>query len=514
MATKEDLLEFILRNKATARKTSPSLVSSQTRTSTPELGGAGGIAPETFANLPLSILQGIARSGGSVGLTLAAPFLGKGGSIEELRPEGMKGLEGLVARTIFGKEPVKSLQQRIAEAELTLPKGEALPFGIKAPSALAIPGVLALTAIDFSGVGGEKQVLKELLKATKTIEAAAILKKANVADDLIQQFASVFAKSKDLNSIKRNLDAIKNIQKARGAQGVVPKITPAAQEATQKAISGEKGIIPQELQPLAQAKAQGYKITDISNTPLGKQKGFIYRIEKGRDKMYAKNEAEIGGLIKLESTISPELSSLAQEARKYKSAEDYINGEAIKAKLLDNGIKVNPDNTVFLYHATSPENIVKINSEGIIKGSGTATGGMTGLGLKPSAFLGTDKKWTQETWGQSGKVIEVKVPVQDIRQPAQNMKEVYFEGGLKRGPDGIWRPIEKPRDTFYNKLAKRDYIEEQKLIDAFHQDLLARANGVIPKELQPLAEHAKKSKTFDEFITKFKEEAGNFCIEL
>jgi len=45
------------------------------------------------------------------------------------------------------------------------------------------------------------------------------------------------------------------------------------------------------------AKAQGYKITDISNTKLGQEKGFVYRIQKGMDKMFAKNEAEIADLI-------------------------------------------------------------------------------------------------------------------------------------------------------------------------------------------------------------------------
>lgn len=152
------------------------------------------------------------------------------------------------------------------------------------------------------------------------------------------------------------------------------------------------------------------------------------------------------------SSIPKSLDPLAQEARKYKSAEDRIVGEAIKKHLESNGIKVNPDNTVTLYHATSPENIAKINKEGIIKGGSTATGGMTGLDLKPSAFFGTDMKWTKDTWGASGKVIEVKVPVQDIRQPSQNIKEVYFEGGLKKGSDGIWRPLVKPRSTFYDKL--------------------------------------------------------------
>ena len=160
----------------------------------------------------------------------------------------------------------------------------------------------------------------------------------------------------------------------------------------------------------------------------------------------------------LPQAIPKNLQPLAQEARKYKSAEDRVVGEAIKQHLMENGVKVNADNTVTLYHATSPEKLAKINSEGIIKGGSTATGGMTGLDLKPSAFFGTDKNWTKNTWGQGGqKIIEVKVPVEYIRQPAQNMKEVYFEGGLKKGSDGIWRPITKPRSTFYDKRAIENY---------------------------------------------------------
>ena len=79
------------------------------------------------------------------------------------------------------------------------------------------------------------------------------------------------------------------------------------------------------INPIEEAKTLGYKITDISNTSLGKQKGFVYRIEKGLDKMYAKTPEEVASLTGQNvPAISPSLQPLAAEARKYGSAEEFV----------------------------------------------------------------------------------------------------------------------------------------------------------------------------------------------
>jgi hypothetical protein len=154
------------------------------------------------------------------------------------------------------------------------------------------------------------------------------------------------------------------------------------------------------------------------------------------------------------------LEALMQDALRFDNAEDFSGSYSVKQNLLENGININADDTVTLYHSTLPELADKIKAEGYIRGGSTATGGMTGLALEPSAFFGWNRDWVEGTWGRgkSG-LVEINVPYWYIRQPAKNNQEIYFEGGLKRVDDGrnIWEPINKPRDTFYSRLPSLYY---------------------------------------------------------
>ena len=158
--------------------------------------------------------------------------------------------------------------------------------------------------------------------------------------------------------------------------------------------------------------------------------------------------------------IAQEEVDWSEEALKYDNSEDFSSAYSVKKNLIDYGIPINDNGTVTLYHSTSPEIAQKIKEEGIITGGSTATGGMTGLALEPSAFFGWNQDWVKGTWGKgtSGLVV-INVPYQYIRQPAQNQDEVYFEGGLKRVDDvnNIWEPIVRPRDTFYSRLPSIKY---------------------------------------------------------
>ena len=172
----------------------------------------------------------------------------------------------------------------------------------------------------------------------------------------------------------------------------------------------------------------------------------------------------------VETTKKKVADSLEQEAKKYKSAEEFVKAQAITEKLKSEGTKVNSDGTVTLYHTTTPENAKSIISSGIFKGSSAPIGGMTGVKIDKATFFGTDKKWVEDTWGK-GDVIEVKVPVQYIRKGAGNTKEVYFEGDLKKSGN-IWIPTIKPQSTFYDKLSEMDLIDKSQLIDIWN-----KANG-------------------------------------
>jgi len=130
------------------------------------------------------------------------------------------------------------------------------------------------------------------------------------------------------------------------------------------------------------------------------------------------------------------LEELIEKAKIYETPEDFANAYSVEQNLKEYDIPINSDSTVTLYHATSPEIIEKINKEGIIKGGSTATGGMTGLALQPSAFFGWNKNWVKEIWGRRNEILEIKVPYHS---------------------NNIWEPIQKPRDTFYNRLPAKDF---------------------------------------------------------
>lgn len=139
-------------------------------------------------------------------------------------------------------------------------------------------------------------------------------------------------------------------------------------------------------------------------------------------------------------------------------ADDPRHIAAMRSYFEKNGVKVNDDNTVTLWHTTTPDAAKKIQEDGFFKGGATATGGMSGLALEPSAFFGTDRAWVENTWGGSnGKdgVVEVRVPVQYLRHGAQNFKEIYFEGGLKKEGD-VWKPV-RLRSTFVDRIANKRF---------------------------------------------------------
>ena len=102
---------------------------------------------------------------------------------------------------------------------------------------------------------------------------------------------------------------------------------------------------------------------------------------------------------------------LLDMAKKFSSLEEFKSAYSVLQNLLENNIPVNSDETVTLYHATSPDRLQQINEDGVIRGGSTATGGMTGLQLEPSAFFGWNKEWVKDVWGRGAEsVLEIRVP--------------------------------------------------------------------------------------------------------
>ena len=223
----------------------------------------------SIAKFGKGVQEDIAKSGASVAMTAMYPFTKKETLIsEELDPDLRKAKE-----FIFGKDPLKSLQTRIAETELTLKeKGLELPGvgkievkGKELP--LAILGVGAVVGLDFTGWGGgKKQAVNLLTKINKVDDVAKVLKQINVADDLIPVYSKTIAKLTKADDVAKALDKIVDIQKT------TKLATPIAQKAIKEAISAEKGIIP---------TAKGVKEV-IEELPKLKERAFLQSVSQAR----------------------------------------------------------------------------------------------------------------------------------------------------------------------------------------------------------------------------------------
>jgi hypothetical protein len=89
---------------------------------------------------------------------------------------------------------------------------EILPkFAQKGP--LPFIAGLGLTALDFTGAGGEKSALKALTTTTKEAEAFKILKQINVAEDLAKEYAPILAKTFKEAEVSKIISHIDEVQK-------------------------------------------------------------------------------------------------------------------------------------------------------------------------------------------------------------------------------------------------------------------------------------------------------------
>ncbi|MDZ4244194.1 MAG: hypothetical protein U1C57_03765, partial [Candidatus Doudnabacteria bacterium] len=188
---------------------------------------------------------------------------------------------------LFGQEPLESITERIER----FPE-RAKEFGISEPVSKKIApfAVVGLTALDILPPLPGKAGLKGVAKKALTTKTAKEFAKAITEKEAGQILKAGFKSVDDFFKVAKK-------PAAKASLKIVDELKAVA--------STKKELESLKLNPLVEAKTQGYKVTNISSTPLGKQKGFAYRIEKGMDKMYAKNEAEIADLIKPGSRAIP-----------------------------------------------------------------------------------------------------------------------------------------------------------------------------------------------------------------
>lgn len=135
----------------------------------------------------------------------------------------------------------------------------------------------------------------------------------------------------------------------------------------------------------------------------------------------------------------------------YSSIEEFKRDYSIVENLTKNGAEINPDGTVTLYHAGNVEDILK---DGKFKATTAAKGGMTGYNSK-SVFFGFNKDYVKK-WSSNGarEIIEIKVPLEYVKQAAKNQDEVYLDGDviLTDKVNNVWIPQDEIQDNFYTQL--------------------------------------------------------------
>jgi hypothetical protein len=417
--------------------------------------------------------------------------------LKEAKPslaERLKGVPRVAAEIATLGELIPSDQTEVLKTKLgqTLANvGDKISDFAKPKTPEEAAAMRAIDVLSIFPIGSLK------IPATAATTIAKSRKGADIAKILLQEIKGLSDETANaLGKVLENIGDVDEVQRVLNRTDFAinqARQAPEVRQALLEASGQSEDVVKKALQTRAQQLADsGFKAPVMDTLPPATSKG---------------------------------LEPLAQEISKAKASgqsfDEWVKGQAIKTKLETNGVKVNPDNTVTLYHATLPERAVQIEKSGVLKPGGTATGGMTGLDLQPSAFLGTDKKWVADTWGQGGgKVIEIKVPVQDIRQPSQNFKEVYFEGGLKRGSDGIWRPVQTPRSTFYDRLAERDFVKTRSQLkaewDGVGKEVEAPKVKPTPEPAQAptIASIRELGRQVDELAGKSKEEIRNQIDEL
>ena len=209
--------------------------------------------------------------------------------------------------------------------------------------------------------------------------------------------------------------------------------------------------------------------------------------------------------------IPQELKPLAEEAKKYKSVEDFkravsydpITPQQVERTIRDlntAGIKVSsPDDIVTLYHGTNAKGMKGISESN---------------SLNPFSYLATDKKASEGfAFGNKGGVLEIKVPVSDLGYVQQSMANaggatIQTPYKLIKGKDGIYHADRSkfiPENikqeelvNFYNKaVANLPAVGESK------QSKLDIAKQTLAKAEKKTAVKPTGVKSLDEIMPSF-----------
>ena len=197
--------------------------------------------------------QMLLSGGGKIGATIIAPLFNKGEMPNEVAV-------GDFGEKLFGSKTLRTIPGEFEEAKKVLPEEKYGKFGA---STIAFAASLA-PLLDLSGLGGEKVVVSSLAKLDDIVKIENILKKINVADDLVKDYAPILAKTKNEKEVSNILAHISEIQKS----------TSASETGAKELLQSETKVLPQELDQSVPS------LVDDTIESQAKQRGFITSVKE------------------------------------------------------------------------------------------------------------------------------------------------------------------------------------------------------------------------------------------
>lgn len=336
-----------------------------------------GLATNTVTDLPrstthttLDIARGLTRDTLGLGRTIQNVVTGPDSAPEsEAPPDYLKGL--------LGDQPIETIPTQFSKTKSAIENSPiAKKIGInKFASPIAFGAVLGNNILDFTPMGGsEDAAVKALAKETDVGSVLESLKSMGVHPEVAEKFAPHIAEAKSPKEVKTLLQSVKGVQmlkhtaEAREAlnesdlsyeptdeESMAQTAHTAAQTPVEGGIDEEalseynktppetvdesNTNIPDRLQPLAEAarsvgspeefRASIRDLQDkyLKGEPLTESDQAILDSLKGakQDRIGTADEFYQRAVPKVDTDIPEELKPLAEEARKYKTADEFID---------------------------------------------------------------------------------------------------------------------------------------------------------------------------------------------
>ena len=257
--------------------------------------------PKALGSVAKTIGRGISRNIASAGVTFSRPL----GGVDELKPEGR------VFKTLFGDEPIKSLEDRVAGAELYLkdsPTAQKYKLD-KIALPLAFGAIIGESALDLTPLVGTKTAVKALVKETNVKNVVKLLMKSGVPEDVAKAYAPKLARTTTKREV---IDTVKLLQGSVGS-----KLTKEATKETDDAVSKLIRAVKEAEQPrealeeafTAERARRAGTVKGVFETGDG-QKGYYQALSKLKGQLAEEKKFE---LVKLAEKDVDELFNIAQQ---------------------------------------------------------------------------------------------------------------------------------------------------------------------------------------------------------